>query len=113
LKSGVGTFGYESGLTTNSTNRNSKLIKCNTNNGKSVLQQREYLGDDGVLGQHTYKTSSIDYNQLESIIPGFKFINQPCNPCENTINSYSCPFELNIRGTSSSTSPIWKYLWNT
>jgi len=113
LKNGEGSFGVTSGLTKN----NSKLITCQTDiNGNSTakLKQYQYTGN-GLLGEHTYKISDVDYNDLENTIPGFQYINGPCNPCSNlnpsSSNYQSCPFELNIRN-SSGTSAVWKHLWN-
>ena len=117
IKSGEGSFGVTSGLTTSKNNKNSKLITCQTDiNGNSTakLKQYQYTGN-GLLGEHTYKISDVDYNDLENTIPGFQYINGPCNPCSNlnpsSSNYQSCPFELNIRN-SSGTSAVWKHLWN-
>lgn len=113
LKSGEGTFGYTSGLITNAVNKNSKLILCDTDTGK--IKQRQFIKNGGILGEHVYKITTPDYHDLESIIPGFHFINGPCNPCSNLNNANSnntCPFELNVRNSPSTTSSVWKYLWN-
>lgn len=114
LKSGEGTFGYTSGVITNAVNKNSKLILCDTNTGK--LKQRQFI-KNGILGEHVYKITTPDYHDLESIIPGFHFINSPCNPCSNLNNTNTntnnaCPFELNIRNSDSGISSVWKYVWN-
>jgi len=116
LKSGEGTFGYTSGLITPLVNKNSKLILCDTDkNGQSILKQRQFIKDGGILGEHVYKITTPDYHDLESIIPGFQFINGPCNPCSNLNNANTnnaCPFELNIQNSPSGTSSVWKYIWN-
>ena len=57
----------------------------------------------------------IDYHNLENIIPGFKFINKPCNPCLalNNHADYSCPFSLKTADNpSGQISGVWNYLWN-
>jgi hypothetical protein len=99
--------------------KNNNVIKCgNTNNSKSEqqlsLQEIEYRGNDGIVYNHVKKINPVDYNNLENLIPGFSFLKEPCNPCENLHNppNYNCPFELNIRGTKKGVSSIWKYLWN-
>jgi len=115
LPSGYGDFGYKSGLTHPMNN----VIKCY--NGKdtdiSELQQITYTGLGGLFNQITKKITPLDYNNLESLIPGFKFINGPCNPCQKS-QTHSCPFNLDISGnkidndiSNSNISPVWKYLW--
>jgi hypothetical protein len=51
---------------------------------------------------------------LENIIPGFTFLNGPCNPCGaiNEKADYSCPFKLNVKKQSPFISDVWQYLWN-
>ena len=106
--SGEGTFGYRSGLITNATNKKSKIIKCDLD--ENVLKERRYLGDGGIFNEHNYKTTEIDYRDLENIIPGFHFLKNPCDPCRNMVRP-ECPFELNIK--SNGVSPVWNYLWKS
>jgi len=104
--SGSGTYGINSGLITKSKN----LIRCGIDkNSKTVLQQTENLGNDGITGAHKKRTRTLDYNLLPNLLPGFRFINSPCDPCEavNYPPQYSCPFSL----TSNDPSPIWQSLW--
>lgn len=103
--SGEGAFGYSSGLVTNATNKNSKIIRCD---GDNILIERRYLGD-GIFNEHNYKTTDIDYHDLENSIPGFHFLKAPCDPCRNMVRP-ECPFELNLK---SHVSPVWNYLWKT
>ena len=114
LPSGFGDFGYESGLTTHMY----PVIKCKIDdNGNSSLEKTEYTGKGGIFGEQTSITSKIDYNNLESEIPGFKFLNGPCDPCKaiNSNSEYSCPFSLELKKEgkkqSQNISQVWKYLW--
>ena len=113
LPSGFGNFGYSSGLTVN---RNNPIIRCKVNpEGKNMtLEKRTYTGKDGITGLQTKDISDVDYNDLEQIIPGFKFTNGPCNPCValNSPPDYSCPFTLKLKNKSAATSSVWDYLWS-
>ena len=113
--SGMGAFGYTSGLITKSTLPNNKIIKCNP--ATLTPEEITYLGNDGILNHHTYmKTSSIQPSELEKKIPGFSFINETCNPCNalKTQPDYSCPFVLDVKNSKpeNEVSSVWKYLWN-
>ena len=94
LPSGYGDFGYESGLINN---LKYDVIKCNSSNNPK-LERIKYTGKGGIFGEQTQEISDVDYNDLESIIPGFSFINEPCNPCGalNEKADYSCGFRLNV-----------------
>ena len=108
--SGFGNFGYESGLTQHM----SPIIKCNIDdNGNASLEKTEYTGKGGIFGEQTSKKSPVDYNNLESEIPGFKFLNGPCDPCKalNSTADYSCPYSLDVNGGRSGVSSVWNYLW--
>jgi hypothetical protein len=118
---GIGSFGYNSGLTSNK----DYTVRCNIKNNTStpILEKIDYFESNN---QNASATKEIDYNNLENIIPGFKFINNPCNPCTN-LKDYSCPFSLNIKekniynnttnndtntSNTSTISQIYRYLWN-
>jgi serine/threonine protein kinase len=113
LPSGFGNFGYSSGLIIH---RNNPIIRCKVNpEGENMtLEKRTYTGKDGITGLQTKDISDVDYNDLEQIIPGFKFTNGPCNPCSalNSPPDYSCPFTLKLKNKSSATSSVWNYLWS-
>jgi hypothetical protein len=78
--------------------RNKNIIKCSsdiessliTNNGKKIINNED----------------------IPNIIPGFSFIDEPCNPCKNLNLSTNnkCAFKLNIKGDDT-TSEIWKRIW--
>ena len=113
LPSGFGNFGYSSGLITH---RNNHIIRCKVNDeGKNnKLEKITYTGKDGITGLQTKDISEVDYNNLENIIPGFKFTNGPCNPCIalNSPPDYSCPFTLKLKNNDSKKSSVWNYLWS-
>jgi len=114
LPNGLGAFGYNSGLTKDKTK---DIIKCNMEKENGAFLERiQFTGKDGIYGAQTEKISPIDYNELESIIPGFKFFNKPCNPCGaiNASPDYSCPFEIKLNNETQSPfiSSIWQNLWN-
>jgi hypothetical protein len=112
LPNGYGEFPYKSGLIDN---KSDDIIKCNMNKANgSTLERIRYTGKGGIYGEQTSKTTSVDYNDLENIIPGFKFLNGPCNPCVaiNENPDYSCPFQLKVKNKSTFISDVWQYLWN-
>lgn len=113
LPSGFGNFGYNSDLVEDYTN---DIIKCNLvkNGDNPSLERITYTGKGGIFNQQTKKIENVDYNDLENIIPGFKFINGPCNPCEavGANPNYSCPFSLNTKNNGPLISNVWNYLWN-
>ena len=114
LPNGFGDFGNNSGLTEDYTK---DIIKCNlVENDKTPLLERiTYTGKSGIFNQQEKKIENVDYNDLENIIPGFKFLNSPCNPCKSIGENpdYSCPFSLQLKDKDSSVSNIWNYLWGT
>ena len=110
LPSGYGNYGYNSGLIKHMY----PVIKCKIDdNGNASLEKTEYTGKGGIFGEQTSKKKFIDYNNLESEIPGFKFLNGPCNPCKavNSSPDYSCPYSLDIKRVEPGVSGVWKYLW--
>lgn len=112
LPNGFGEFGYSSGLLGN---RSDDVIKCNLKNDSNpTLERTTYTGKGGIFGEQNEKVTQIDYNDLESLIPGFKFLSSPCNPCKamSAIPDYSCPFSLKVKNKSPFISDIWQYLWN-
>ena len=112
LPNGYGEFAYKSGLIEN---KSDDIIKCNMSkrNG-ATLERTRYTGRDKIYGAQTTNVTPVDYNNLENIIPGFKFLNGPCNPCGaiNETQDYSCPFKLIVKNKSPFISDVWQYLWN-
>jgi hypothetical protein len=111
LPNGWGDYAFNSGQISKTDN----VIKCgnNKNDDKLSLQQILYMGNGGILYEHVKKIIPVDYNNLEKLIPGFKFLKKPCNPCEAMEDpaNYNCPFQLDISGSDPGVSDIWKYLW--
>ena len=112
LPNGYGEFGYKAGLIGN---KSDDIIKCNMNkpNG-GTLERIAYTGKGGIFGEQTSMVSPVNYNDLENIIPGFEFLNGPCNPCGaiNENPDYSCPFKLKVKNKSPFISNVWQKLWN-
>ena len=111
LPSGFGEFGYSSGLISD---LRDDVIKCNLKNDLNpTLERITYTGKGGIFGEQTEKVSSVDYHDLEKIIPGFTFLSSPCNPCKamSKIPDYSCPFRLKVKNKSPFVSDVWQYLW--
>lgn len=105
-RDGAGSYAVNSGLQT--LTDTSTLIKCNSKTGEP--ETVKYTGEEGIMNSHTFDTKQIgpnNYSSLEDLIPGFKFLKGPCNPCKN---DYSCMFTLNQ--TAGGVSDIYKYIWN-
>jgi hypothetical protein len=112
LPSGFGDFAYKSGLTED---RTKDIIKCNISKTTgSKLERITFTGHDGIYNAQTKKVTPVDYNDLENIIPGFKFLNGPCNPCGSMDQppDYSCPFRIELKDQSPFISSVWQTLWN-
>jgi hypothetical protein len=109
LPSGYGDFGYNSGLIGD---LQDDVIKCNYEE-YPTLQRIRYTGKGGIFNQQTKKITPVDFNDAEKVIPGFTFVNGPCNPCGplNQVPDYSCPFKLNVQNKPPFISSIWQYLW--
>jgi hypothetical protein len=107
LPSGFGDFGFKSGLIGN---LKDDIIKCKSDN--SGLEKITYTGK-GLFSQQTKEVKDVDYNDLENLIPGFTFINGPCNPCGalKQTADYSCPFKLKVKDKPPFISEVWQYLW--
>jgi hypothetical protein len=115
--SGRGEFGYNSGLITYETNPKSKVIVCDSKTNK--LKQIRFLGYGGILTEQVKEEIPFDYKDLENTVPGFKFINEPCDPCMNIDpnSKDSCNFSMNLKNNkllseNTSTPTQEKSLWN-
>jgi len=78
-----------------------------------MLERITYTGKGGIFGEQKSKITPVDYKNLEKIIPGFTFLNGPCNPCGalNENPDYSCPFRLKVENKPPFISGVWQYLW--
>lgn len=112
LPSGFGDFPYDSGLIEN---RTYDIIKCNMDkpNG-SYLERIQFTGKGGIYNEQTTKKTPVNYENLENVVPGFMFLNGPCNPCGaiNEKPDYSCPFRLEVKNKPTFVSSVWQTLWN-
>ena len=112
LPNGFGNFPYDSGLIED---RTYDIIKCNMNKpNDDHLERIQFTGKGGIYGEQTSKITPVDYHNLEKAVPGFTFINGPCNPCGaiNENPDYSCPFRLQVKNKPTFVSSVWQTLWN-
>ena len=118
-RNGAGSYAFTSGLISNENNPNIKIIKCKSDpSGNYALSQGQYND-----AQEKQVYSEVEASDLENIIPGFKFVSQPCNPCValNSPPNYTCPFTLDLSNNNSQGQPnnlfsnniskVWQYLW--
>jgi hypothetical protein len=118
-RNGAGSYAFTSGLISTENNPNIKIIKCKSDvSGNYALSQGQY---DPTQNKQVY--SEVESSDLENIIPGFKFVSQPCNPCValNSPPNYTCPFTLDLSNInyqgqpnnifSNNISKVWQYLW--
>lgn len=118
-RNGAGSYALSSGLISTENNPNIKVIKCKSDgSGNYALSQGQY---DPTQYKQVY--SEVESSDLENIIPGFKFVSQPCNPCValNSPPNYTCPFTLDLSNNNSQGQPnnlfsnniskVWQYLW--
>jgi hypothetical protein len=89
------------------------LIKCSNNTENSSIQKTTLHGYNLWNGYKNTTTTDISNENIPKEMPGFSFVNKPCNPCVilDDPTNYSCPFRLNVEGDSE-VSDIWKQLWN-
>jgi hypothetical protein len=114
--------------------KDNNTIKCSNSstnqypNEESVLEKHEITGYNLWNGFPYIKKTKITNENIPNEIPGFQFVNNSCNPCsifnDPNLNTYDCPFSLNIKEKTILTnrekieeeneeiSPIWKILWN-
>lgn len=89
---GIGTFGENSGLVRE---KDTDIIRCN-------------LDTDQLERVHLRGTtpSKVNYTEMETLVPGFSFLQGACNPCDR-----ACAYTLNVKGQTKGISDIWKYIW--
>ncbi|MFY7730871.1 MAG: hypothetical protein ACOVRN_15215 [Flavobacterium sp.] len=111
LPSGFGDFPYATGQLSN---RVDDVIRCNLKNEHNpTLERVRYAGKGGIFGDQKEEITPVDYRHLETIIPGFTFINNPCNPCGSmaAVPDYSCAYRLRVKDKPPIVSSVWQYLW--
>jgi len=102
-------YAYTSGLIS----KYNSIIRCNTKDKNNAIMEKKTMEPNGSLNAPT--VTLIDYHNLENEIPGFKFINKPCNPCLalNNHPDYSCPFSIKTSNNPyGDISGVWQLLWN-
>jgi hypothetical protein len=98
---------------TSEKNLEKNTIKCSTDsNGNSVMEKKVFNGMNLWNGYINTNTSVVKPEDIPKEMPGFTFVNNPCDPCValNSPGDFSCPFKLNIKGDDSISNP-WKSLW--
>ena len=88
------------------------IIKCSDYIKNPVLQKTTVNGYNLFNGFKNTTTVDIASSDIPNEMPGFSFVNSPCNPCSalNDNPDYSCPFKLNVKGNDE-ISDVWKKLW--
>lgn len=102
-RDGLGSYSMSSGL--QPFNVGDSVIKCD---GSQGMEQVKYVGQESTFATPLYEKSILKNEELEKVIPGFKFTSGVCNPCSGLDGDYSCPFTVDSFG---GTSNVWKYLW--
>ena len=101
---GGATIGHSRSMPKNVNNQ----VRCSPD-GK--IQKIIYTGYDGINGSRVARVSDVsEYSNIPKLVDGFKFVNEPCDPCVALNNDYTCPFVLNT-GNGNSMSSIWKMIW--
>ena len=88
-------------------------LKCSTDYvNSSSIEKKVYTGTNLWNGYMNSITTKIVPENIPQELPGFTFINGPCNPCTalNSPGDFSCPFKININGDDSISEP-WRQLW--
>ena len=95
----------------NNSNSNSNSNNTITNSMEKVV----YTGYNSINGSLQSTVTPVSNADLPSLVPGFKFLGSPCNPCsalDSPQQSYTCPCALNT-GNGYDVSPVWNKLWTS
>jgi len=93
-----------------------EILAWNTKEGKFILNGANDKDNHlrcNIHGQIENNNHLILPQEIPSLLNGFQFIKEPCNPCEilqEDVPNYNCPFTINT-GNGNKISPIWAYLW--
>ena len=87
----------------------SKKISCNVDSsGQSTGDTLFTLDDNGNV-----TSTSVANSQLPTLIPGFTFLNQPCNPCNLFNRDFSCPYAYpDNTGQTVYQGFVMDYIWD-
>ena len=89
-------------------------LKCE--NGK--MEKTVFQGYNPLNSFKISTTTFVEDADIPKNMPGFAFLDGPCNPCSNldflagSANGEACKFSLNVKGGDDKPSPIWKLLWD-
>jgi hypothetical protein len=99
------------GVTVNGQISKKNIFKC-SDDSNPVLQKTTVNGYNLSNGFKNTTTVDVALEDIPNEVPGFSFVNGPCNPCSvlNDNPDYSCPFKLNVKGNDE-ISDVWKNLW--
>lgn len=85
-----------------------KIPSCRIDANGNLVGNSMYMFDkDG-------NDKPVPNTDLPSEIPGFAFVNSPCNPCDllSSTPKYDCPFSLkDAKGNTAPTHSMLQYLW--
>jgi len=102
-------YGGNIGITEDMPKDVNNTIKCNA---KGEMEKTEYTGMNSWNGYMDKKVTILKPEDIPNEMPGFTFVNSPCNPCAvfNEKRDFSCPFRLNVEGDDNISIP-WQQLW--
>jgi len=105
-------YGSSNASSNDGENSKKNIIKCSEDNNP-ILQKTTVNGYNLFNGFKNTTTTDIAFSDIPNEMPGFSFVNGPCNPCSvlNDNLDYSCPFKLNVKGDDE-ISDVWKDLWS-
>ena len=106
-------YGGDLGVTDEMPKDVHNTIKCSIDsNSNSVMEKKIFTGTNLWNGYMNSNTSVVKPEDIPKYMPGFSFVNNPCDPCValNSPGDFSCPFKLNIKGDDKISNP-WKKLW--
>lgn len=100
----TGIFGFGFGAVAKSKKLSCKIDSVSK---KSTGESMFTLDDSGNV-----TTSAVDNSLLPTLIPGFKFLSKPCNPCEFFNGNYNCPFAYpDNNGQTLFPGFVMEYAW--
>ena len=104
-------YGGNVGTNTDMPKDVNNTLKCSNDlNGTSFMEKTVYTGKNLWNGYFNSTVTKVEPEDIPTVMSGFSFIKEPCNPCSNLEGDFSCPFKLNIKGDDT-TSTIWSKLW--
>lgn len=99
-RDGRGSYPYRSNQIYLENRGGAKQVKCSVETGRPI--QINNQGD--IL--------DLQDEDLPKIIPGFEYINQPCNVCDNLSGKKDTEYRCAFRLFNQPSSSIWNWLWS-